>query len=467
MNYSMTRFGPRDLEEQKSLVELIQDTTKTVIAAASLSDMVKRRRQKEQADERAKRAVKLVMENLASEEKDAAIAEGESYLMRIIGKIVLFVGRKLFEYVVRPIFTFAARMAMTIVRFALNTLVRFVIIPIIEVAMAFVIANPLTAAVFVALAAVGGAYWIWDQFFRTETKPPPTPPAMPQPSGEAGPVVAGPPELAPPPAPRVASTFRETPVAYSRDSYETVARRKKAKTFEGFGEDIDGYIKEAAALSGISEDVLRGFIKMEAGWTGRMSPTGAIGTGQFIQPTWDNMARTAEGRAIGMTVIGSNFRRASDPRFDKRINTLATGLLAKNNAAMLVARGIPVTGENLYMMHNIGPGIIPVMLGQPVSSATLLAMQQNGMLANQTPAQFLIWQKGRFAEHFAAANTRTTVASGDATSMKDGIIVPGPQAGATVGLPVDAANKNSPKGNKTDRTIVRGNGKTLVGISNG
>lgn len=463
MNYSMTRFGPRDLEEKKSLVELIQDTTRTVIVAASLSRMVTQRKQKEQADARAKRAVKLVMDNLASEELEVAVAEGESFLLRILGKIVSFVGRKLFQYIVRPIISFAARMAMAVVRFALNTLVRFVIVPIIEVATAFIIANPITAGIFIALAAAGGAYWIWNQFFKTETKIP----AMPVPSGEAGAVVAGAPELAPPPkaAPRTVMSYIEAPVTYVKETYDKVTgKKKKKKTFEGFGEDVDGYIKEAATLSGISEDVLRGFIKMEAGWTGRMSPTGAIGTGQFIQSTWDSMAGTAAGQAIGMTVIGSDFRKATDPRFDKRINTLATGLLAKENAAMLVAKGIPVTGENLYMMHNIGPGIIPVMLGLPASDATLLAMRQNGMLAGQTPAQFLVWQKGRFLAQYELANTRTAVTAGDAIRMKDGVMVSGAPGSSAVAVPSDASNRSSPQGNKADRTIVRGAGKTLVGI---
>ncbi|MFX8929908.1 hypothetical protein ABTN05_19235, partial [Acinetobacter baumannii] len=48
-----------------------------------------------------------------------------------------------------------------------------------------------------------------------------------------------------------------------------------------FGKDVDRYIHEAATKYGLDEKVLRGFVKMEDGWTGKMSPTGAIGTGQF------------------------------------------------------------------------------------------------------------------------------------------------------------------------------------------
>ncbi|MFH4376896.1 hypothetical protein WAJ76_19460, partial [Acinetobacter baumannii] len=42
-----------------------------------------------------------------------------------------------------------------------------------------------------------------------------------------------------------------------------------------FGKDVDRYIHEAATKYGLDEKVLRGFVKMEDGWTGKMSPTGA------------------------------------------------------------------------------------------------------------------------------------------------------------------------------------------------
>ncbi len=457
MNYSMTRFGPRDLEEKKSLLELIQDTAKTVIVASSLADMVAQRQKKRASDDRARRAVRTVIDLLEAAEVEEAEATSESLLFKVLGKIVRFVGRKLFEYVVRPIFNFAARMAMAVVRFALNTLVRFVIVPIIEVVTAFVIANPITATVFLAAAAAGGAYWLWNQFFKGEAKIPGQPTVVP--GAEVIPQVAGAPEVAPA---RTVLSYIEAPVAYVKETYAKATG--KGRKFAGFGADVDSYIKEASALYGIPEDILRGFVKMEAGWTGQMSPTGAIGTGQFIQSTWDMLARTAEGQAIGMTVIGSRFRTEQDPRFDKRINTLATALLAKKNAELLRARGIPVTGENLYMMHNIGPGILSVMQGLPASPATLLAMKQNGMLVGQTPEQFLVWQKGRFAAQYQAANTSTSIA-GDKVAMADGVSIPKPQV-TTVAAPQDASNKNSPQGNKLDRTIVRGKGKTLMELQN-
>lgn len=172
-----------------------------------------------------------------------------------------------------------------------------------------------------------------------------------------------------------------------------------------FGKKVDGYIKEASKKYGIPEDVLRGFVKMENGWTGKMSPTGAIGTGQFIQSTWDGLAKSKEGKAIGMTVIGSRFRTKADPRYDKRINTLATGLLAQQNAQVLKKYGLPVTGENLYLAHNIGAETFARALsGKGASKKGRLAMRQNGMRANETPQQFVLRQAGIFKKHYKAAN---------------------------------------------------------------
>ncbi|QFR56605.1 hypothetical protein CPT_Mendera_056 [Stenotrophomonas phage Mendera] len=182
--------------------------------------------------------------------------------------------------------------------------------------------------------------------------------------------------------------------------------RRANMPFNGFGAEVDSHIAEAAQMYGLPEDVLRGFVKMEGGWTGKMSPTGAIGTGQFTQGTWNSLAGTAEGQAIGMTRIDrSNFRQANDPRRNDRTNTLATGLLAKQNADILRRNGLDVTGENLYMLHNIGPGVIPALKGSnSVSASTLDAMRKNGMTGNMSPTDFVKFQTGRFQSHYEAAN---------------------------------------------------------------
>lgn len=214
--------------------------------------------------------------------------------------------------------------------------------------------------------------------------------------------------------PRVSGTPNATPaLTGSTDPVNAVKdavpgnSKAKRSNFNGFGTDVDTYIHEAANKYGISEDVLRGFVKMEGGWTGKMSPTGAIGTGQFIQSTWNALARSKEGQEIGMTVIdSSNFRKDNDPRRDKRINTLATGLLAKQNAAMLTKAGLPVSGENLYMVHNVGPGVIQTIKTGQASPETLKAMGYNGLGTHSTDATgFVKKQKEIFNQHYASANS--------------------------------------------------------------
>lgn len=175
--------------------------------------------------------------------------------------------------------------------------------------------------------------------------------------------------------------------------------------FRGFGAEIDSYISEGAKMFGVDEKVLRGFVKMEDGWYGKKSNTGAIGTGQFTQGTWNDLAKTKEGQAIGMTMITKeNFRTENDPRWNKRVNTLATALLAKKNGDYLKKYGIEATGENLYMAHNIGLGGFTRAMTGKATEADMLAMRQNGMKAGMTPQDFVQYQKGRYNNHYAQAN---------------------------------------------------------------
>lgn len=224
-----------------------------------------------------------------------------------------------------------------------------------------------------------------------------------------------------------------------------------------FGGGVDQYIAESSKKYGIPEDVLRGFVKMEAGWTGKMSPTGAIGTGQFTQGTWNSLVGTAEGRAIGMTKIDkSNFRKANDPRHDKRINTLATGLLAKQNADILKKNGLPVTGENLYMLHNIGPGVISALKGGSVNAATEKAMRQNGKRSGESAAQFAKRQQGIFSGHYTAANAISQGAAQAQTNM------PKNQIPASIAKPTSTTNSNKVDV-KVNKIEVNTTASTLTG----
>lgn len=189
------------------------------------------------------------------------------------------------------------------------------------------------------------------------------------------------------------------------DSAEVQSHNIKPGKFSGFGHEVDSYIKEASARYGVDEKMMRGLVKMEDGWHGKMSPTGALGVGQFTQGTWNDLVKTSEGQAIGMTYINkSNFRKSNDPRRNKRINTLATALLAKKNADILKKSGIAVNGENLYMAHNMGAGFVQAIYGKgEFAKNTAKNIQVNGG-GNMSPQKFIAYQKKRFLQHYADAN---------------------------------------------------------------
>lgn len=186
---------------------------------------------------------------------------------------------------------------------------------------------------------------------------------------------------------------------------EGTVKTQTGKQFSGFGTEIDSYISEAAQRYGIDEKMLRGLVKMEGGWTGKDSATRAIGVGQFTKRTWNGLAKTKEGKAIGMTPITSdNLGKSNDPRRNNHINTLATALLAKRNRAMLEKRGIAATGENLYMAHNMGEGFVYAIHGKgKFTNDTRRNMDVNGGKGKDT-TQFMAYQTGKFRRHYELAN---------------------------------------------------------------
>ncbi|MFY1026557.1 hypothetical protein ACE4RU_02190 [Actinobacillus seminis] len=178
-----------------------------------------------------------------------------------------------------------------------------------------------------------------------------------------------------------------------------------AQAFNGFGQEIDGYIKESAQRYQVSESMLRGLIKMEDGWYGKRSPTGALGVGQFTQKTWNWLAESSQGKAIGMRLITtSNRGTRSDPRYHQRINTLATALLARWHLEQFALRGIKPTDEHLYLAHNIGlEGLYRALLGR-ANTEDIRNMRRNGMRHGMSVAQFLAYQGQRYQRHKQIAN---------------------------------------------------------------
>lgn len=149
--------------------------------------------------------------------------------------------------------------------------------------------------------------------------------------------------------------------------------------FNGFGTDIDGYIKDASNRYQVDEAMLRGLVKIEDGWYGNVS-TGATGVGQFTRGTWNWLATTDEGRALGMTQI-TRYNRDTpfDPRKNNQLNTLATALLARWHINQFFERGIKPSHKNLYLAHNIGIDGLHRALQGRATREDILNMKRNGM----------------------------------------------------------------------------------------
>ncbi|OOF81986.1 hypothetical protein BKG92_07655 [Rodentibacter ratti] len=173
-----------------------------------------------------------------------------------------------------------------------------------------------------------------------------------------------------------------------------------ASAFSGFGAEVDSYIKEASVRYQVSESMLRGLVKIEDGWYGKISPTGATGVGQFTRKTWNWLATTDEGRALGMQPITTRF----DPRKNKRLNTLATALLARWHIGQFYERGIKLTDEHLYLAHNIGIEGLHRALQGKATAEDIRNMKRNGMKPGMSVRGFLVYQSQRFNQNKQIAN---------------------------------------------------------------
>lgn len=191
----------------------------------------------------------------------------------------------------------------------------------------------------------------------------------------------------------------------------------KAKPFEGFGARIDGYIKEASLAYGVDEKTLRGFVKMEGGWKGAVSPTGAVGVGQFTKLTWNGVANSKAGKALGMAKVTHRCLAKtihgcpSDPRADERKNVMATAILMTMNTATLKKAGIAPTPENLYMAHNMGSAfVIAIYKTGKITADMVRNAGYNGAKKSMTVQEFMVWQKQRYLQHYADANSPAILA---------------------------------------------------------
>ena len=189
-----------------------------------------------------------------------------------------------------------------------------------------------------------------------------------------------------------------------------------AQALNGFGKDVEQYIQEAAKRYQVSEVMLRGLVKMEDGWYGKVSPTGPIGVGQFTRDTWNWLAQTERGKQLGMRLITLSIQGTrGDPRYHKLTNTFATALLARWHTEQFQQRGISITDENLYMAHNIGlDGFHRAIVGRSTAE-DIQNMRRNGMKRGMSVKQFIAYQKGRYNHHKLIANFMQPVDKHSAT----------------------------------------------------
>jgi hypothetical protein len=206
----------------------------------------------------------------------------------------------------------------------------------------------------------------------------------------------------------------------------TQAAQRQAATNDRavFNTEVDSLIQQTATDYGIPVSYLNGLVSKEAGWDGAVSPTGATGIGQMVQSTWNDLAARPEGKAIGMVpVTKENFRTENDPRKDNAVNLQATALLTQINAGHLARAGVEPTSDNLYMVHNMGTSIIPVLAGENPGAKSAASVEKNarhnGKRADETIAEWVERQKADYRSHEAKRGGSELAAA-----------VPGQQAGA-------------------------------------
>ncbi len=487
MTYTLDRFPTKEdqvvLDAAEGLERLSDMVSKLdrVIEAA-----LKSRTKKKEAE----KAMLRVIEAARSLEAAGTVDEGLDIAGRVLGKVLEFVGRKIITAIVRPILQFSARVAMNLIRMTVQATMRFVLVPALEAVAAaagFLFTTPVGWAILAGIGAGALLYYSWDSIKEAiGIKPKVVEVEAAQPTGavvgEAAPEVVAPPQ--PVEQPRTAVDRVLEPVRQAAAAVEeavrgpTIVRERPQRQgrFTGFGGDMDGYIHETAQRYPIlPERELRGFIRMENGWTGMMSPTGAIGTGQFTAGTWNRLIGRG-GAALGMERITGifegggrpriapnahgNFRTEQDPRFDRRVNTLATGLLASQNAEMLRRAGLPINGQNLYFLHNVGPGIIPVLQGRPASAAVQRAIHDQGGVFRDATPEFYVREMGRrYQQAELEANPNTEVVGDNATLTPGTTVEPRQRTGRAVPTrsPALAANDTRPQGD-----LIRGPGNSIV-----
>ncbi|MFW9594361.1 MAG: transglycosylase SLT domain-containing protein, partial [Macromonas sp.] len=174
----------------------------------------------------------------------------------------------------------------------------------------------------------------------------------------------------------------------------------------GMSLEVQDKIAAQARKAGLDPVMMQKMAAMESGGNpNAISSTGAIGIYQFV-------GQTASGVGI-------------KDRFDVDQNIEGGMKLTLQNKAMLEGEKLPVTAENLYMMHQLGPrAAMEVIRGakqgkakSELSSDTQKAMNLNYGAKSKTAADYIATNKNALDARYAAVTKNTGSVSATAVAQ--------------------------------------------------
>ena len=172
---------------------------------------------------------------------------------------------------------------------------------------------------------------------------------------------------------------------------KTSGANTSANVKGGMSPEVQDKISAQAKKAGLDPVMMQKIAAMESGGNANaISSTGAAGIYQFV-------GRTASGVGI-------------KNRFDVDQNIEGGMKLTRQNQAALEKAGLPITAENLYMMHQLGPGAAKEVIRgaeagkskAEMSPETQKAMNLNYGANSKTAADYIATNKKALDDRYAA-----------------------------------------------------------------
>jgi hypothetical protein len=157
-------------------------------------------------------------------------------------------------------------------------------------------------------------------------------------------------------------------------------------------------IADTLAIHAVVDRIIRA--ESNGDWNARNKRSSAAGGGQFLDGTWLDMIRA---HRPDLARLGE--KQALELRFDAALTREMTMRFAERNAAMLTARGLPVTPGTLYLSHFAGGGGAVALLTAPghVDAATVMASAD---ASGQTTREKIV-KANPFLDGFTVADLRS------------------------------------------------------------